>query len=174
MSLETWKAEFYPVSAGSKSWGKLKALEHSLKKWRGLRKKNLDKHGVTKELDSSDLNYSENGVDWTFFVDARSCALCKLYLPKEGQEGTCSKCPLFEARGRRCDRADVPLGVSPYRDFKEYSNPEPMIKLIEKALRTLRAKERHKKFCKKCNRDLKTIYDGCMNSSCPQKKEPCL
>ena len=35
MSLKSWKAEFYPVTASRVS--KKNALEHSLKKWEGLK-----------------------------------------------------------------------------------------------------------------------------------------
>lgn len=45
MSIKTWKEEFYPVKP-RKSMTTKEAIEHSLRKWEGLRKSNLKKHGL--------------------------------------------------------------------------------------------------------------------------------
>ena len=45
MSIESWKAEFYPTPADEAS--KDQAIAHSLRKWEGLRKENLDRHELS-------------------------------------------------------------------------------------------------------------------------------
>ena len=45
MSLQTWMDEFYPTPA-QKFPTELEAVEHSLRKWKGLTKENLEKHSV--------------------------------------------------------------------------------------------------------------------------------
>ncbi len=131
MTLSTWKAEFYPIEA-SKVRGKRKALKHSLRKWIGLRKGNLEKHGG--EAYQGDLRFA----DGIFEVDSDSCALCELYV---GLQGTCEKCPLLAAHaGTRCDHQNKGEVFTPFADFLENSNPEPMIRLLRKALRQLEGK----------------------------------
>jgi site-specific DNA-cytosine methylase len=48
MSVETWKAEFYPVGARvAAEAGPVDAAEHSRRKWTGFLPRNLKQHGVT-------------------------------------------------------------------------------------------------------------------------------
>lgn len=44
MSLETWKQEFYPVSAEEAVVDAIAAVNHSIKKWEGLRPNTLANH----------------------------------------------------------------------------------------------------------------------------------
>ena len=134
MSLETWKAEFYPVDA--KDVSESDALAHSLKKWEGLRKENLERHKCW--MDGGVLVDSEQGFwhdeKYALIIASSSCALCNYY-----QENTCNGCPLKDVRGAACD--DVLNGGSdaesepPYGIFLSRNhNPEPMIQLIQLAI----------------------------------------
>ena len=51
MSLKTWKKEFYPKEAIDAIKTELMATKHSLRKWRGLTKANLKKHGLVQTGD---------------------------------------------------------------------------------------------------------------------------
>lgn len=133
MSLETWKAEFYPKPA--KDVKAEDAVAHSLQKWRGLRKENLEKHGLER-----DVECLQDESCCSFVVDADSCALCVHHLTKQD---SCASCPLAKARGGvACDDSwngiskvlpeikaeDVP----PYQVFTLRGDPEPMIYWLEK------------------------------------------
>ena len=59
MSLETWKAEFYPIPAEYVSTDD--ALRHNLSLWVGIRQENLDKHDVI------------------YHSHADTCATCPIY-----------------------------------------------------------------------------------------------
>jgi hypothetical protein len=101
MSVESWKAEFMPVSARDSSFkDDIERIDHAIKKWNGMRPANIIKHG----LDYKDVRH--------FGFDT-SCALCMRYetcLPyfSEVEERTldeCEGCPLAEI-GQRCNRND--------------------------------------------------------------------
>jgi len=133
MSIKTWKKEFYPTSADRVS--KKKAVAHSLRKWEGLTKTNLKKHGVevnrthVRELDDEDF------FNGSIEIGAESCALCVKYLdcswnPENGcGESECATCPLYEYLGHRCDESDMPYNVWYYTQ-----NPRKMISALKKIL----------------------------------------
>ena len=144
MSLETWKEEFYPVPADDRRAKRshTAAVNHSLKKWRGLTKENLEKHGLTKE--SGHLIIPINGGG-CITISGATCALCcmeyeRTAYPMSDLEKFCRRCPLFRALGRKCDG---PLLVSeepsPYSEFLSKDDPLPMIKALEKTKKKLRA-----------------------------------
>lgn len=119
MSLESWKREFYPVSADFVE--PANALAHCLRKWIGLRPGNLAKHGLKKIADS--IMIQELGdEERTFHVHGASCALCVHYF-----ENGCAGCPLAYHLGRPCD--DGP--ASPYALFQRFDDPELMIRELE-------------------------------------------
>ena len=134
MSLKTWKEEFYPIPADEVK--KKDALAHSLRKWEGLRKAQLDKHGLVRRR-------CEIAEDDSFFVPhlaiaAETCALCVL-AEKESDVNTrvpcassyyCGKCPLYQLEGKACDYGEN----DPYGIFTCEGNPEPMISLITRAI----------------------------------------
>jgi len=134
MSLKTWKEEFYPIPADEVE--KKDALAHSLRKWEGLRKAQLDKHGLVRRR-------CEIAEDDSFFVPhlaiaAETCALCVL-AEKESDVNTrvpcassyyCGKCPLYKLEGKACDYGKN----DPYGIFTGEGNPEPMISLITRAI----------------------------------------
>lgn len=126
MSLLTWLATFYPEAAEDIADADVSdsaLVRHSLRKWEGLRKENLKKHGLRLRLFNGEIE----GEEGAFPIDASSCALCQRYLlPKNKCEG----CPLYEVlEGVWCD-ADG----HPYRIWRREGNPEPMIQALQEAL----------------------------------------
>lgn len=127
MSLATWKEEFYstPASEVDKS-DEAALIAHSLRKWRGLTKENLEKHDVHFD----DCHIIESDYEEIFAVDSGSCSLCHAYYAKTEVESVCEQCPLYKISGSRCDR----LKESPYNVFVDTGNPQPMIALLELAM----------------------------------------
>lgn len=124
MSIESWKAEFYPVEASEVP--KEQAVAHSLKKWEGLRIHNLQRHGMFKDGYTFLRNLNERGK---FYVNADTCALCKYHL-----DNSCPNCPLSQVRGDcPCDTDRGGESCSPYDMWTQHNNPEPMIDWLEKA-----------------------------------------
>lgn len=121
MSLETWAAEFMPVQANEiKDKSDLECLYHARLKWLGLTKDNLDKHEVRRE--KRRLMDAE-GTPWVL-ISGYSCSLCLKYSVYEGFMPNCSRCPL-----KRC--------AVEYATWLGCGDPQPMIKLLEKAISKL-------------------------------------
>jgi hypothetical protein len=122
MSLDSWKEEFYPIEADKVS--KKNSIEHSILKWTGLRKENLDKHGIVAIMGGyiEELEI-RNGLD----IDSDSCALCCHYLSDE-----CKRCPITKSRGIKCDslKDDGTETASPYGHWLWSMDPEPMIQTL--------------------------------------------
>lgn len=134
MSLETWKAEFYPVEP-SPEMTDLEAVEHSLRKWEGLWKENLEKHGLIAS--SSTIREKENDCE-RFEIDGESCSLCVKYISRDFNR-SCGKCPLKKVNDETpCDLWND-SEVSIYGEFGKNGNPEPMIKGLKKALKMVKA-----------------------------------
>jgi hypothetical protein len=118
MDVKGWIAKYYPGPANEV---KAKdAIAHSLLKWQGYRKSNLEEFGLDSE---------------PVVACAYSCALCCVYYV-DGADEPCGICPIFTERGQACDN---PLGSewrSPYWSFKSGADPEPMIELLERCLKT--------------------------------------
>ncbi len=111
MSLETWKEEFYPIPADEVP--ESQALTHSLRKWEGLRKENLEKHGVG----------ATGGYVDEMSIDSSTCALCHHHIDSV----RCATCPLVKlTMGGNCD--------SEYVWWNHAGDPEPMIELIKNAI----------------------------------------
>lgn len=123
MSLKTWKEEFYPIRAKHVSEEE-DAVEHSLRKWIGLRKENLDKHRISTGW----IGISDG--DEYVYIDSSTCALCQRYFDDEAVN-ECASCPLFDLLGKRCDNGDD----SPFVIWGEYENPEPMIAALEQLVK---------------------------------------
>lgn len=109
MSGKSWKEEFYPIPADQ--CAPEDALSHSIRKWEGLREKNIKKHGLyTPPIE----------------VDYSTCALCWYWLDN-GNDSQCDGCPLPKLTRRRvCNGRQ-------YGAWEMHSNPEPMIALLKKA-----------------------------------------
>jgi len=124
MSLKSWKEKFYPILASN--CPKEEAIEHSLNKWRGLRK--LDEFNLIW-----DDGYISDGEE-KLVIDITSCALCYHYIEKEDHtDHECEKCPLYKIRDCACDEFFFNDQMSPYTAWKYYGDPERMISLIERA-----------------------------------------
>lgn len=136
MSLESWKAEFYPVPAADASGSDAEAIEHSLRKWRGLEPEALARHGVERRG-----RYIQDAEECLLIGDT-SCALCRRH---DVMDGTCPRCPIKLARGRRCDRADaleVRSGTdSPWVEWAGNGNPYAMQSALHKAAVWLKLKK---------------------------------
>lgn len=136
MSLETWKAEYYPIRASECK--KKDALAHSKLKWQGLKPANLAKHGVT--LDATWRRIRDD-TSRAFLLDGSTCALCKHYhkkgLDSSYADDRCDKCPLAKARNNvPCDakyRGDDDARGGPYMSFIKTGNPVSMIRFLNKA-----------------------------------------
>lgn len=136
MSIESWKAEFYPVPA--EEVPEEEALAHSLRKWQGLLPENLalhklipvcnmlfDAEGVTDEVQ---IQIQQRPV---FAVTSETCALCRHHNPDN-----CRTCPLFKVRGVPCDETvtDDPHELTPYAAFTKRANARPMLDLLTLAI----------------------------------------
>jgi hypothetical protein len=115
MTISTWKAEFYLVLARNAK----DPEAHSLQKWVGLRKENLDKHGL--KADCNRLHGKDVGM---FTLGSENCALCETYYD-DGSHTPCVDCPLCKHLGYACD--SVKVEDAPWRVFTVQGNPEPMI-----------------------------------------------
>lgn len=126
MSIKSWKKEFYPITARQAAeQSRVRATEHSLRKWIGLRKSNLNRH----ELFVGDYESDIQDENESFPIRSISCALCE----KFDQGKNCTECPLFESRGGV--RCDSPATNSPFTCWTLDNNPAPMIKALRKALK---------------------------------------
>jgi hypothetical protein len=89
MSIESWKEEFYPEPASGKFVKRtdLSACRHSLRKWRGLTKENLQRHGLTQDGNTLYEELPPDSED--DFSDRRvtsfGCLSCILYKVRGGQ-----------------------------------------------------------------------------------------
>jgi hypothetical protein len=127
MSLQTWKDEFY--SDPNVKMTKKQVIQHSLKKWTGLRKENLEKHDCRYNGSRGQI---EDGYDEPLGIDTGSCALCVKYLNWDADiNNVCRKCPLYESLGEQCDA----YGNSPFQIWIGTHDPEPMIEALEKLLK---------------------------------------
>lgn len=138
MSLETWKAEFYPIAACDTK--EEDAITHSLQKWKGLTPYNLTKHNVrlTDYAWVIDPETSEPNRSTGLKVDGDSCSLCHHFLLSgdEYEDSACETCPLYKARdGVACDQERDDEEEAPWYEFRsETANPTPMIFWLEKTL----------------------------------------
>lgn len=132
MSLETWKAEFYPVPADMEMTER-EAIVHSLRKWTGLLKKNLKDHDL-KVDEMGDIYYeSDLGRDW-FTIDGDNCALCQTFYKKDSH---CYNCPLYKTLGRKCHEGLL----SPYYIWITKQDVRPMIRALRLTLKKYDAGE---------------------------------
>lgn len=126
MSLKTWKKEFYPIPA-NKVKGYKKAVEHSFLKWKGLLPSNLKKHKV-----KLDEYHDVVDIDGKLIIDSDSCALCCL-APKDNFDNLiCTNCPIVKAHGNECNDGKV----NPWKLYMTTNDPQPMLKVLRKVLRT--------------------------------------
>ena len=146
MSIESWKEEFYPVSARKfrrdpTHAEQVEALGHSLRKWRGLQKEALYKHDLGVSSSGHIIELISKGNRSMFAVNTSTCALCVQWyrvVKHPTHPANCKGCPLAEVRGGApCDYTDETADgdrSSPYLHWIAAKDPEPMIKWLETAL----------------------------------------
>ena len=123
MSLETWKAEFYPIPAEEVSTDD--ALRHNLALWVGIRQENLDKHDV---IYHSHAVYDGAHTNNPFPMDSNTCALCKQHAD------TCATCPIYDVKFKASVYKQLAGCHDAYRIFLKEDTPEPMINLLQTAI----------------------------------------
>lgn len=132
MSMDSWKKEFYPVEASLCSHEN--AVQHSLRKWGGLLKKNMKKHGLLVDDFSTIADCDGN----TFDIDDSSCALCLLYYRHNVVDSEkCAACPLYEELGRSCDSSGDYTDTSksaPYAVFCRTGDARPMVYALRRII----------------------------------------
>lgn len=120
MSLKSWLDEFYPISASEVS--KEDALEHSIRKWKGLLPVNLAKHKVAYQWEEVQPRDKEERIH-SFLIGSSSCALCQHWYD---DESGCPECPLVKAGHICCDDYN-----SAWRE--RYNNPARMVEELERS-----------------------------------------
>lgn len=126
---EEWQKKYYPTPASDigKRASPLDLLDHSIRKWRGLSKAVLKKHGLSQAVSqlTGQWNRIESGPGRTILiVDAESCALCERYMGNG-----CRRCPLKIQLGRTCDD-ETTTELSPYAKFIKLGKNRPMLKAL--------------------------------------------
>lgn len=126
MSIKTWMEEFYQIKP-TKRMSKKDAIVHSLRKWEGLTKENIKKHGLN-------IIYGQmcDDNDDSFGIDSDSCALCIKYISDNFNDVDCGKCPLFKKLGFAC--GDGRLSDDGWRQWSTSQNPDLMIKNLKSLL----------------------------------------
>ena len=134
MSLNSWKKEFYQGRLRDAAKTAETATIHSIRKWKGLRRANLDKH----LLDNTARGVITNMLTRADFeIDASTCALCA-YSEDDYGFSHCGRCPFTAAHHKSCCDGDD----SPYMIWMDTRNPEPMIEALERTLAHVRAAKR--------------------------------
>jgi len=148
MSLTTWKQEFYSIEASdlvkSNSNDLVAIVKHSLRKWKGLRSKNLRKHRLVYNPNIKSIQ--EEGTKNTFTISMHSCSLCKYAGIQAGVKvletpywkSICGFCPLYKVRANvPCDRISY-TQTSPWGIFVLKGDPEPMIRDLKETLKAVK------------------------------------
>lgn len=118
MSLIDWEKKYYKSVEGAKDWTDKKCAEHTLKKYRGVKKvKDYD-----LILEDSELHLK--GTDHFFVFGSHTCSFCEKYY-KENNKKPCRNCPLHKEKNN-CD-----IDNSAYDLFTKENDPNPMIKLMK-------------------------------------------
>lgn len=121
MSLISWKKEFYGKPASKVKTPK-EAILHSIRKWEGLSKKNIAKHGAYMEPAAS------------------SCAMCRIYVNYDKWD-SCEECPLYIVRnGLSCDSPTPREILSPFNKFYKDRDARPMQSLLKRAFKYMEKK----------------------------------
>lgn len=127
MSIVTWRKEFCTVPAEQMKDAPLEeAINHSLRKWKGLRQDNLLKHGLHRNRnDAWRVVDGRTGASHAT-VSSAQCALCVKFLTAK-----CFECPLNVSGTRLSGREGC---IKVYSAWADQYTPEPMIQALEEAL----------------------------------------
>jgi hypothetical protein len=146
MSIESWKAEFYPME--TRDTLEVEAIQHSLTKWVGLMSQNLSKHGLIFNSFTGNINEdNETEVDPSnnFSISYSTCSLCYHYYDKEENmeqsKEPCYPCPIFQLINRPCTTRGLIGKLSPFDYWVMEGNPLPMISLLRDVLAAAQEQE---------------------------------
>jgi hypothetical protein len=130
MTLKSWFDEFMPIPASKAHKTDLEAIEHSLKKWQGLTKANLKKHGLELTIFNNICEIDNSNKK--LVINCDSCALCL----KHTRCHRTLNCSLQAVRenARACDEQTFSETISPWHAWGRNGDPKPMIRLLKKAL----------------------------------------
>lgn len=132
-----WLAKYYPETAGvvASRNNRIEIIEHSLNKWKGCTKTELDKYGITRK---NDRLYNEGGTP-ILTLNYSTCALCDYSTCKEDEVGMdssgyhCDYCPVTENTGDTCNAVWEKIVC-------EGGRSSSMVKLLEKTLKVEQSK----------------------------------
>lgn len=142
MSKESWLEEFYPISAeemltaNGRDASSVEIIAHSLRKWKGLTKENLAKHGIDNG-EYRELCEVEDICKPFLEIDADSCSLCQKFNTSGGGEfNKCIECPLYKSLGNKpCyDPYHDGTNSGPYAIYDFTGDPQPMIDALQKCI----------------------------------------
>lgn len=139
MSLESWKKEFYPITANEAARkGRLAAAKHSLKKWMGLVPSSLKKHNVEMQQLNTLVECGSDYYDASdkFAFGQHTCSLCELQFEVHSR-GECRLCPLFQITKMECGDAG-----SPYDEFCNTGSSTEMRAALKKIVAWLGGRKR--------------------------------
>jgi len=117
MSIESWKAEFYPIEAKDVKGDDLERIDHALLKWSGVTEENLKKHEITDRL--------------TLPLCERDCTLCRKYLVN-CETVTGSRCPIVRFQYGQSERTCYDAYKETVYGSKVGWNTNPMLELLKK------------------------------------------
>jgi hypothetical protein len=134
-SAREWKQEYYPVPVYKlpKKMTKLQMVEHSLRKWRGLRPEVLEQYDVQLAVHTERMHRVVLGTGVKVEINARSCVLCDRFCRSHADP--CNRCPLQQTLDNRCDGMGSMFKVRPFQSWQVCSgtpDPEPMIRALER------------------------------------------
>lgn len=149
MSARTWLKEFYPVEAvtfsGKRRTKKnlLAALDHSDRKWDGMRSRNLSRHKVIL------FSYELWEGDKVFLsICGGSCALCQIVGREKSKDSgfehffCCNRCPVFKVRGGvPCDELRPREKMAPYHQLNHGDGPARMLYWLKRARKMVGEKD---------------------------------
>ncbi len=140
MSKESWLEEFYPISAeemltaNGRDASSVEIIAHSLRKWKGLTKENLAKHGIDNSHYYRGLREVEDiyklFLEPFLEIDADSCSLCQ----KFNISGNCIECPLYKSLGNKTCYDSYYHDPGPYAIYDFRGDPQPMIDALQKCV----------------------------------------
>lgn len=145
MSYQSWMDEFMPEAPDSLdidntlSIRRIWAMQHSLKKWKGLQAENIQKHDGILNYAAGFVRFSDGRLD----VSADTCALCVEFLTDQHGADECAECPLYQWSMMRdlshpCNRdTGVPAGDVPYSYWRNSGDPTMMINRLQDTLNWL-------------------------------------
>ena len=140
--LHPWLAEFYdPAADMIFEPTELKAAEHALKKWIGIRPSNLERHNLA--INKVFTIYDKTTFKEILVMSWKSCALCYWNL-NEYMSVSCDTCIIRKVSGNDCydmatlDDEGLVLTETPWVIWTRTGDPEPMIDLLEKCVAALR------------------------------------